>query len=104
GRQRKQREKPAVDLDATVIDLLVFGSAADTFIAAETSHLAAGYSLLTGRRLRPFARRRFRTRRPVFVLIRTKKPCVPAPRRGCSAEKYAFPSSHPFATETNRQC
>ena len=27
-------------------------------------------------RLRPLARRRFRTNLPVFVLIRTRKPCV----------------------------
>jgi hypothetical protein len=72
-----------VDLDPTVVDLLVFGSAADPFIAAEAGHLVgrAGYSLLTVRRFRPFARRRFRTRRPFFVLIRTRNPCVRARRR-----------------------
>jgi len=30
----------------------------------------------TVRRLRPLARRRFRTRRPFFVLMRSRKPCV----------------------------
>lgn len=30
----------------------------------------------TVNRLRPFARRRFRTSRPFFVLIRTRNPCV----------------------------
>jgi hypothetical protein len=34
------------------------------------------YSLLTVRRFRPLARRRLRTRRPFFVLMRTRKPCV----------------------------
>ena len=34
------------------------------------------HSLLTVRRLRPFARRRLRTRRPFFVLMRTRNPCV----------------------------
>jgi hypothetical protein len=34
------------------------------------------YSLLTVRRLRPLARRRLRTRRPFFVLMRTRNPCV----------------------------
>ena len=32
-------------------------------------------------RLRPLARRRFNTRRPFFVLIRTRKPCVRLRRR-----------------------
>jgi hypothetical protein len=30
----------------------------------------------TVNRLRPFARRRFRTKRPFFVLMRTRNPCV----------------------------
>jgi hypothetical protein len=34
------------------------------------------YSLLTVRRLRPFARRRLSTSRPFFVLIRTRNPWV----------------------------
>jgi len=38
--------------------------------------LPAAHSLLTVRRLRPFARRRLRTRRPFFVLMRTRNPCV----------------------------
>src|SRR5216683_7728628 len=36
----------------------------------------SAHSLLTVRRLRPFARRRLRTRRPFFVLMRTRNPCV----------------------------
>ena len=34
------------------------------------------HSLLTVSRFRPFARRRFSTRRPFLVLMRTKNPCV----------------------------
>ena len=34
------------------------------------------YSLLTVKRLRPLARRRLRTRRPFFELIRTRNPWV----------------------------
>ena len=34
------------------------------------------HSLLTVRRLRPFERRRLRTSRPFFVLMRTRNPCV----------------------------
>jgi hypothetical protein len=34
------------------------------------------YSLLTVSFFRPFARRRFNTRRPFFVLMRTRNPCV----------------------------
>jgi hypothetical protein len=37
---------------------------------------ANAYLVLTVSRLRPFARRRFSTSRPFFVLIRTRKPCV----------------------------
>jgi len=39
------------------------------------------YSLLTVRRLRPFARRRLRTIRPFFVAIRTLNPCAFRRRR-----------------------
>jgi hypothetical protein len=35
----------------------------------------------TVRRLRPLARRRLRTSRPFFVLMRTRKPCVRFRRR-----------------------
>jgi hypothetical protein len=39
------------------------------------------YSDDTVSRLRPFARRRFRTSRPFLVLMRTRKPCVRLRRR-----------------------
>jgi hypothetical protein len=35
----------------------------------------------TVRRFRPFARRRFRTRRPFLDFMRTRKPCVRRRRR-----------------------
>ena len=60
---------------AALVDLLKFGAAADAFVRLEPAR-RNGYSLLTVRRLRPFARRRFSTSRPFFVLIRTRKPCV----------------------------
>ena len=59
-------------LAATDIDLLELRTAADMFDWTESQ----SYSLLTVRRLRPFARRRFSTRRPFFVLMRTRNPCV----------------------------
>ena len=39
------------------------------------------YRVLTVRRLRPLARRRFRTVRPFFVAMRTRKPWVRLRRR-----------------------
>jgi hypothetical protein len=65
----------SVDADAALIDVLKFGAAADPFMRPEPRQISV-YSLLTVRRLRPFARRRFSTSRPFFVLIRTKNPCV----------------------------
>ena len=46
------------------------------------------YDEETVRRFRPLARRRFKTRRPFLVLIRTRKPWVRA-RRGGLAGTYA---------------
>jgi len=39
------------------------------------------YSELTVNRLRPLARRRFSTRRPFLVLMRTRNPCARLRRR-----------------------
>ena len=87
---------------ATFVNLLKFGATADVFVWLEASHglsdraiqprgcqstparaqaqertlTAPAHSLLTVRRLRPFARRRLRTSRPFFVLMRTRNPCV----------------------------
>jgi hypothetical protein len=63
---------PAVDAKATAIDVLKFRSAANPFGWSKSQ----SYSLLTVRRFRPLARRRFSTNRPFFVAIRTKNPCV----------------------------
>ena len=70
--QKKDRAVAAVDSNAPLVDLLELRTPADVFDWTEFQ----SYSLLTVRRLRPFARRRFSTRRPFFVLIRTRNPCV----------------------------
>jgi hypothetical protein len=62
-----------VDAHAPFVDPLELGAPADSLGGAEAR---VDYSLLTVSRLRPFARRRLRTRRPFLVLIRTRKPCV----------------------------
>jgi hypothetical protein len=60
-----------VNSKPTVVDLLELRAAANVFGWPEFQI----YSLLTVRRLRPFARRLFSTRRPFLVLIR-RNPCV----------------------------
>jgi len=60
------------------VDLLEVSVTADALTGPE---FHPSYSLLTVRRLRPLARRRFSTRRPFFVLIRTKNPCALLRRR-----------------------
>ena len=70
--EQEDRAVAAVDANAPLVDLLKFRAAADVFGWTEFQ----SYSLLTVRRLRPFARRRFSTRRPFFVLMRTRNPCV----------------------------
>lgn len=80
----ENRAVSAADLDPEVVNPLEILPATNAFGRVEPHggvvHLAgncARYdSELTVRRFRPFARRRFRTRRPFFVLIRTKKPWV----------------------------
>ena len=70
--QEEHRAIPTVNSKPTVVDLLELRAAANMFGWPEFQI----YSLLTVRRLRPFARRLFRTRRPFLVLIRTRNPCV----------------------------
>ena len=70
--QDEHRAVAAVEANAPLVYLLEFRPAADVFSWTEPQ----SYSLLTVRRLRPFARRRFSTRRPFFVLMRTRNPCV----------------------------
>jgi hypothetical protein len=67
-----------VDPDASFIDPLELGTPANPFGWAKAR---IAYSPLTVRRFLPFARRRFNTRRPFLVLIRTRKPCVRFRRR-----------------------
>jgi len=70
--QDKDRAITAVDSNSSLVDLLELRTPADVLSWTESQ----SYSLLTVRRLRPFARRRFSTRRPFFVLMRTRNPCV----------------------------
>jgi hypothetical protein len=72
-RQDEHRAVTAVGAGAPFVDLLELGAPADPFGGAKPR---VAYSLLTVRRLRPFARRRFNTRRPFLVLMRTRNPCV----------------------------
>ena len=75
--QEKDGAVAAVDSNAPLVDLLELRTPADMFDWTESQ----GYSLLTVRRLRPLARRRFSTRRPFFELIRTRNPCAFRRRR-----------------------
>jgi hypothetical protein len=61
-----------MEANPALVHLLELGPPADVFGWTEFQ----SYSLLTVRRLRPFARRRFSTRRPFFVLMRVRNPCV----------------------------
>jgi hypothetical protein len=66
----------AMHLDACPVHMLKLGSASNAFVRAKIQSEGASYSLLTVRRFRPFARRRFKTSRPFLVLMRTRNPCV----------------------------
>jgi hypothetical protein len=70
--QQEHRAIAAVNPKPTAVNLLEFGSAANAFGWPELQ----SYSLLTVRRFLPFARRRFSTKRPFLVAIRTRNPCV----------------------------
>ena len=70
--QDEDRAIAAVESNAPFVDRLELRSPADVFGWSESQ----GYSLLTVSFLRPLARRRFSTRRPFFVLMRTRNPCV----------------------------
>jgi len=92
--QDEERSQTPLPLDSVVVDALEVLSPPDVLTSGEPglwscgAHGYAGspfgrggYSLLTVRRLRPFARRRFSTRRPFLVFIRTRKPCALTRRR-----------------------
>ena len=71
--QYEQRGIAPPDASTPFVGELEFRSSANPLDRTEWSQ---SYSLLTVRRLRPFARRRLSTRRPFFVLMRTRNPCV----------------------------
>ena len=70
--QEEHRAVAAVEADTALVHLLELSAPADVLGWTESQ----SYSLLTVRRLRPLARRRFSTRRPFFVLMRVRNPCV----------------------------
>jgi len=83
--QDEHGHEAAVPLRAVLVDVLEVGPPADALVRLESlGH--AGFlrrrrpvrrdAYETVRRLRPLARRRFRTRRPFLVLMRSRKPCV----------------------------
>jgi hypothetical protein len=72
-RSNKQCAVTTVDARAILVNFLKLGVAANPLGRTESRQ---PYSLLTVSLLRPLARRRFRTRRPFLLLIRTRKPCV----------------------------
>lgn len=79
-RQDEYRDVPAVRPRTPIVDPPELRAAANTLLGAKL-HSAGRYSVDTVSRFRPFARRRFSTSRPFFVLIRTRKPCVRLRRR-----------------------
>ena len=88
--QHEHRHEAAVSLRTVLVDVLEVGPPPDSLMWLES----LGHATLsrsrdnlarrprprgrydTVRRFRPLARRRFRTRRPFFVLMRSRKPCV----------------------------
>ena len=80
--QDEERAVSAPNAGTALVDLLEITAAADPLAGAEPArHGQVRYSLLTVRRLRPFARRRFSTSLPFFELIRTRNPCAFLRRR-----------------------
>ena len=73
-RQHEDRAISTVNPDALPVHLLKVRTAADPLAGPQPCRRSTHYSLLTVRRLRPFARRLFSTRRPFFELIRTRNP------------------------------
>jgi hypothetical protein len=71
-RQDEDRAVAAVESHPPLVDPLELGTPADVLGWMESQ----SYSLLTVSFFRPLARRRFSTRRPFFVLMRTRNPCV----------------------------
>jgi hypothetical protein len=88
ARKHEQGAVATLNPCASLVYSLKFDASSDALVRPEpASHdphnpqdelrpvlVIGSYSLLTDRRLRPFARRRFSTSRPFFVLIRTRNP------------------------------
>ena len=70
--QDEDRAVAAVESNTSLVDLQELRATADVLGWMEFQ----SYSLLTVSFFRPLARRRFNTRRPFFVLMRTRNPCV----------------------------
>jgi hypothetical protein len=91
SRQDEHRHQPAMQPRARLVHLLELGASADMPAGAKAvihgtggtePKLRRGYrGDDTLRRFRPFARRRFSTMRPFFVLMRTRNPWVRRRRR-----------------------
>jgi len=76
GSQPDEQDKQGRAVGLTlVIDALEFGTMPDAFRSGESLVGAALSGHYAERRARPFARRRFNTRRPFFVFILWRKPC-----------------------------
>jgi hypothetical protein len=71
--EKENGQIPPMNPSAALVNLLKFTATADMLLRSEAG---SSHSELTVRRLRPLSRRRLRTRRPFFVLIRTRKPWV----------------------------
>lgn len=101
-RENEDRGVTAVSSRAALVNLRELCTAAYV-LGGPKPHTALSYSLLTVRRLRPLARRRFRTRRPFLVLMRTRNPCA-----FFRCRVFGWNVRLPFMTSlrerTNRQC
>jgi len=112
-RKDEKRRKLAMDFGPVIVDALELGAPANALVwpehvrGHEGRSRRAGYSLLTVSRFRPFARRRLRTRRPFFELMRTRNPCAFL-RRRLFGWNVRFPfivcSRRGYSVETNSQC
>ena len=77
-RQDDRGHQAAIDSEPEFLNPLEFRTFPDVFYGAKPLNhdltARAGRARYTASRLRPFARRRFNTRRPFFVLMRTRNP------------------------------
>ena len=80
GSKEEHGHETTTEFQTLLVDTLEIGAAPNTFVGAQGRPAARGLGHVrrqeTVRRFRPFARRRFNTRRPFFVLMRSRKPWV----------------------------